>query len=294
LKGLDVETFEGDLADSQALNKAAKGINTVFHTGGVKSNSTWQDIYKTNIKGTENLINAALANRVERVILISDTEVYDLISVKKGTLIREDSPFQKNPNAYVYSKIRNEKDLFEAHKKHGLGATVIRPGMVIGPMGQMFFPHLGYRYKNKIFFIIRNGKNILPLICVQNLVDGIYNVSIEKKAVGQVYNLVDDLEITVRSYLEHFIRITGSKARIISLPYIVPYLAIMAYEIIAHMGFVKRGVTSRSQFKWKHTSMLFDNTKAKKDLGWSPTISMEEGLTKTFRWYAESESELYS
>ena len=131
-------------------------------------------------------------------MFISDTEVYDLLSVKKGTIIKEDAPIQKNPNAYIFSKIENKKHVFEAYKKHGLGVTVVRPGMVVGPMGQIFFPHLGYKYKNKVFFVLRNGNNILPLIGVENLADGIYKASVENNAIGQAYNLVDDPQILSR------------------------------------------------------------------------------------------------
>jgi nucleoside-diphosphate-sugar epimerase len=49
---------------------------------------------------------------------------------------------------------------------------------------------------------------------------------------------------------------------------------------------LKKGVTSRAQLRWKQARVHFDNAKAKNELKWTPTVSMEEGLNRTFEWYA--------
>ena len=188
---------------------------------------------------------------------------------------------------YAYAKIETEKLILEAYKNQNLGVTIVRPGMVIGPLGRVFFPHLGYNLQEKIFMIIGKGDNILPLTYIENTVDGIYKASIIEKAIGQSYNLIDDgAEITVKSYIENFINTTGVDAKIINLPYLLPYSATAVYEVAASFGLLNKGVTSRAQLKWKQAKVKFDNTKAKNELGWEPTVSMADGLNKTFRWYA--------
>lgn len=287
LEDFDVDIIEGDLADPVSLYKAVKGIDTVFHVAGVMT-SDWYACYSINIKGTEHLIKAALTQEVQRFIYLSDIEVYDIVNVKKGTKIGEDSPSHQNPKqmgAYIHSRIEAEKLIFIAYHKNGLKATVLRSCMVVGPMGHIFFPQLGFQYKDKIFFVLRNGENPLPLIYVIDLVDGIYKVSIEKKCIGQVYNLVDEPKFNVRSYIEKFSTITGRKAKIISLPYFVPYLGVTVYEFLNFIGLIKKSWTSRSRFRWKHAPVLFDSSKIKKDLNWNPEVSIEEGLKRTFKWY---------
>jgi nucleoside-diphosphate-sugar epimerase/predicted dehydrogenase len=288
LKKYDVDIVQGDLADAETIYKATEGIKTIYHVGAATNNS-WEDNYQSTIKGTENLIQAAIAHKVERFIYISTITVYDLFSAKHGTKISESFPYPKNPKllgAYTYSKIEAEKLLLNAYHQHGLKTTIMRPGMVIGPMGHIFFPLLGFHYGDRLFFIVGKGDNILPITYVENTVDCIYRASIEEKSAGQSYNIVDDGVITVRQYLECFIETTGIPARIVSVPYMVLYLATAIYGVVAHFGFLEKGKTSILQFKSKQAPVRFDNTKAKHEVGWTPRISVDEGLTRTFAWYA--------
>lgn len=287
LKNLDVDIVKGNLADAEVLYAATKGIKTIFHVAAT-SNNDWEEDYQVNIKGTEHLINAALANQVEKFVHISTLAIYGLDDVTNNSSIQEDSEYCRNPKrlgSYAYSKIKAEKLIFAAYRNHGLGVTVLRPGIVIGPMGRVFFPHLGYHYQNRLFVLTGNGNTILPLTYVENTVDGIYRASVEDNAIGQVYNLVDDGRITARNYVEQFIRTTAIDARVVSLPYFIPYVATTAYELAASLNFVKKGLTSREQLKRKHKSVCFDNTKAKNELGWQQSVSLQEGIEKTFEWY---------
>jgi nucleoside-diphosphate-sugar epimerase/predicted dehydrogenase len=288
LKTLDVDVMEGSLDDAEVIYEATKDIKTVYHAGATMSND-WQEHYQVNIKGTEYLIKAALAHGIERLVHLSTLAVYDVANSKKNSAIKEDSPYQKDPKGmgpYAYSKIEAERLVLDAYRKQGLKATIVRPGIVIGPMGRIFFPHLGYRYQDRLFLVVGKGNIPLPLTCVENTVDGIYKASIEEKAIGQVYNLIDDGEITVRDYLERFIKITGIQARIITVPYGIPYLATTAYEIAAYFNLLSKGITSRAQLKGKQVKVYFDSTKAKHELGWIPRVTIDDCLNQTFGWYA--------
>lgn len=289
LKKFDVDVVEGNLADTEVLYEATRGIKTIYHAGAPVGSNSWEEHYQATIKGTETLIKAAVEHQVKRFVHLSTLAVYELISLEKNAIVQEDSPYEKDPKQmgpYAYSKIEAERLLLDAHRSHNLGVTVVRPGIVIGPMGRVFIPHLGYRYQDKLFLLIGEGNNVLPLTYIENTVDGIYKASVEERAIGKIYNLVDDGEITVKDYLEQLMKITEIKAQIICLPYIIPYLATTAYELSAYFNIIKKGVTSRSQLKRKQAPVHFDNTKAKTELSWEPKVSLEEGLTKTFEWYA--------
>jgi predicted dehydrogenase/nucleoside-diphosphate-sugar epimerase len=285
---LGVEIVEGDLSDPAILNGATRGIEIIYHAGAT-TNGGWREHEQVTIQGTANLLAAAIANNVERFVHLSTLAVYELLDADGVREIREDAPYQKRAKLmgpYAYAKIQAEKLAFDAYKNSGLGVTIVRPGIVVGPLGRVFFPHLGLRYQDRIFVLMGKGDSVLPLTYVENTVDGILKASIEEIAVGQAYNLIDDGEITAKQYLETFVRVTGSSARIISVPYVLPYSAIGAYELAAFFGVVKKGVTSRAQLRWKQAAVLFDNTKAKTQLGWKPLIPIEEALDRTFRWYS--------
>ena len=288
LRKFDVEVIQGDLSDHNALIEATKDIKTVYHVGAAMTGS-WEENYQTTIKGTEYLIGAALSQGVERFIHVSTIAVYDLLGLARNANIKEDAPYLKHPKwigPYANAKIEAEKLVVEASRRKGLPATILRLGMVIGPYGRIFFPHFGYRYSDKIFFVIGQGKMILPLTYVENTVDGIYKAALETKAIGQIYNVVDDAQISVNDYLKRFVDMTGIQARIVKLPYIIPYMASAAYELGASLNILPKGKTSRTQLKWKQAQVIIDNSKIKKDLGWDPKVSMNEGLRRTFEWYA--------
>ena len=289
LQALDLDLAEGDLADSEAVYEAMRGIKLVYHLGGALSND-WEEHRHSTIRGTECILEAALANQVERVVYVSSLAIYDLTGVQEGALIREDHPYHREPKrmgAYAWAKIEAETRVLEAYRQWGLGVTVVRPGVVVGPMGRLFPPHLGYRYGDRLFILVGNGGHSLPLVYVENAVDGIYQASQAKVAIGQVYNLVDDEKITAQEYLQRFVEVTGEPVRVLQVPYIVPYLASFAIETASALGLMRDQVTSRVQLRGKHLSVRFDSAKARDELGWQPRIPLWEGLTQTFQWYAK-------
>jgi predicted dehydrogenase/nucleoside-diphosphate-sugar epimerase len=289
LKKASVEVVEGDLSDPDVIQEAARGIKMVYHAGADMS-SSWKDQERATLEGTRNLIKASLNHGVKRFVHLSTLAVYELLEINNKT-IKENSPYQKYPKQmgpYAYFKIEAEKIVLGAFKKDGLGVSIVRPGMIIGPLGGVFFPHFGYRLGDTKFLLIGKGDVPLPFTYVENTVEGIFKASIEKKAIGQIYNLIDDGQITARKYLERFIKVTGVDGKIISLPYFIPYSATAAYEFVSSLGLLKKGITSRAQLKWKQAPVLFDSQKAREELGWKEKMSIEEGLDKTFTWYREN------
>lgn len=289
LRNLDVEVIQGDLSDPEVIDQAVKGIKIIYHAGAAMNNS-WYDHEQATIVGTQNIIKSALAQGVERIVYVSTLAVYELNSLKDRSVVTEDTPYQKEPKKmgpYACTKIEAEKILLKAYQESGLKVTIVRPGIIIGPMGRVFFPHLGFKNADTLFIILKNGKNRLPLTFVENTVDAIYRASLEPKAVGKIYNLVDDGNITVRDYLNRFKEITGIDSKIVRFPFFVPYCAFGAFELAGTMGLMKKGKASRAQFKWKHKNVVFDNHRAKADLDWEPKVPIEEGLKRTFEWYLE-------
>jgi nucleoside-diphosphate-sugar epimerase/predicted dehydrogenase len=289
LRDLDVDIVEGDLTDSDAIDAAARGVKTIYHAGAA-TNNEWDENQRVTIDGTSRMLEAALAHGAERFVLFSSLAVHD-VSRSRGRVLTEDAPFPRNPRqkgAYSHSKIVAEGLALAAYREHGLPVTIVRPGMVIGPFGRVLFPHLGYHYGDRMFMLLGRGDQVLPLTYIENTVDGIYRAATLDRAIGQVYNLVDEGRITARQYLTRFIATTGLKAKIVGLPYLLPYSATAAYEIAAALGVVAKGVTSRGQLRDKWRPAVFDSAKAREELGWAARVPLEAGLDETFRWYART------
>ncbi|MEJ2237991.1 MAG: NAD-dependent epimerase/dehydratase family protein [Gemmatimonadales bacterium] len=289
LHGLGVEIIEGDLCDAKGLAQAARGMRMIFHAGS-EMGTDWTRQQRVTVESTQHLLEEAAENRVERFIHFSSLAVFDVLGAPGDAAITEECPQRGDPQrsgAYNWAKVQTEKLVGESARSRDLRATIVRPGVVIGPLGRLFFPQLGYRLDARVFILIGRGDNVLPLVYVDNVVDAIWKASQSDSAVGATYNIVDDGEVTVKEYISEFIRITGTDARVVHTPYALPYLLTAAYEAAAGLRLVEKGRTSRAQLRWKQAAVRYDNSKTKRDLGWHSEVEINEGLRRTFEWHRE-------
>lgn len=289
LVGSSVDVVYADLADTEAIKEACQGIEFVFHAGASTSGD-WESNEQATIDGTRNILAAAQQQGVKRIVHLSTLAVYELLDKAKNELVTEDSAFQSKPRQmgpYAYCKIEAEKLITEAIASGDVGISILRPGMVIGEGGYPFFPHLGFNLGGKLFLIIGKGDVPLPFTYVGNVVDAMYRAATKDAANGRIYNIVDDAKITARQYLEKFIDVTGVDARVMGLPYFVPYSAFGTYELAAAARILPKGITSRAQLKWKQARVSYDTTRAKKELNWEPSVGIEEAMERAFEAYAK-------
>ena len=289
LADLGVETVFGDLSEAPDVRAAMSGVDTVFHAGGAMSNN-WTEHEEVTFKGTKHVVEAALEQKVRRLVHVSSMAVYELLNLKPGALVDETCPMQSEPRRmgpYAFAKVRAERIVTEAARNQGLAATIIRPGIILGEYGRIFYPQLGYKLKTDVFIPIGRGHNILPLVYVSNCVDGIVRAARSENSPGKIYNLVDEGKISVNEFLDTYKRITGSRARIVHMPYWMAWLLTLVYEGVSGLGLIKKGATSRVQLKWKQMDVCYDSARARADLGWTSQVPLRDGLDRTFRWYAD-------
>jgi nucleoside-diphosphate-sugar epimerase len=288
LKNLDVEIVYGDLSNPESVRAAVEGVETVYHAGSaIRGN--WEIFQRSSVVGTQNVIYAARQADVKRVVYFSSLAVYSRAGVPHGTRIAEDWPYAsqaEQASPYSRAKIETEKMMLNA--RTDLPVTIVRPGLVIGPRGPLFSPHMGYQLKDNVFIVVGSGETLLPLVYIENLIDGLLLCAAKTTAIGKIYNFVDDESVSVLAYLNRFIEETKLPCRIIRVPYALPYCAHGAYELGAALGFLQKGVTSRVQLDVKHRSLYYDCERAKRELGWSSAVSIDEALGRTFRWYREA------
>ncbi len=204
----------------------------MYHCGAATKGS-WSDYLEATIRGTDRVLAASVAVGVKRFVYISSLSVYGVAQLKDGELVTEGAPYEPHPGQrgyYAHSKIEAEKLVTRYANEQGLPITILRPGTIYGPRGKIFFPRIGYSFKNKIFVIIGRGDNLLPLVYVENLVEAIRLAGMREEAIGQIYNIVDDNQITQRKYLNELIARTGLKALTLHVPFRVVYLTASLLE----------------------------------------------------------------
>jgi dihydroflavonol-4-reductase len=135
LAGLPAEIVEGDLRDVESLIRAMAGIRYVFHVAA--DYRLWarnpQDIVRTNVEGTRNLMNAALRAGVERTVYTSSVATLKARPDGKASDETFRLEAQSAVGAYKYSKVVAERLVETMVAEQKLAAIIVNPSTPIGP-----------------------------------------------------------------------------------------------------------------------------------------------------------------
>jgi nucleoside-diphosphate-sugar epimerase len=288
LSALAIEWTEGDLGSTEKLQRAVEGCDVVYHCAAA-TNGSWGDYLEGTIRGTERLLAASAAEGVKRFVYVSSLSVYGVMQLGHHAWVAEEAPIEPRPEErgdYTRAKVEAERLVLSYSQGKGLPLSIVRPGTIYGPRGKVFFPRIGYALKNKVFIIIGRGNHLLPLAYVENVADALWLAGTRQEAVGQIYNIVDDDKITQREYLNEFLRRAGLKGIVLHMPFSLMYMLASLLEAQAGMARKKPSpLLSRYRLVSATKDLRYDTSRAKKHLGWTPHVSLEEGLRRTFEWY---------
>jgi nucleoside-diphosphate-sugar epimerase len=127
-----VEWVEGDILDILSLDEAMKGTDTVIHSAAIISffRKDKKEMYKVNIEGTANVVNAALQNNIKRFVHISSVAA---LGRTENSHVDEEKKWEENKfnTYYAISKYRSELEVWRGMAE-GLNAVIINPSTVIG------------------------------------------------------------------------------------------------------------------------------------------------------------------
>lgn len=272
------EFMRGDITDSNAVDAACNGVETVYHNVALvpltRSGSKYIDV---NVTGTRNVMEAALKNKVKSVVHLSTSAVYGA-RPSKG-LIKETDPL-KPYGRYGASKLEGEKICWEYHEK-GLPVSIIRPRAIIGPGRLGIFGVLFDWLKDgKNLYIIGAGHNRYQMVSSDDLVDACILAS--EKGVGEVFNIGSDNPPTVREELEELIRYANKPSKVVGIN------ATLVQIVLRILDFLRVSPIVRWQFMSGGEDFVFDTSKAKEVLGWSPKDNDAEMFKRAYDWFIEN------
>ena len=271
-----VEFIKGDVRDKEALSKACKGADFVFHNAAVLpisrySNKIFRDV---NVTGTRNVLEASLNSRVKRVVFISSSAPY---GIPKEFPITESTPF--NPvEDYGRSKAEAEKVCKEFRGK-GLDVVILRPRTIVGKGRLGLFQILfSWMADNRNIYIIGNGNNLFQYLSSQDLVSACI-LSIEKDCRNEDINLGTDRFKTVKEDLQGVIDHAKSRSKIVPLP------AWLARAVLGTLDFLNVSPLTPWHYRTPDKPFYFDISKAKRVLGWHPVMSNADMFRESYDWY---------
>jgi nucleoside-diphosphate-sugar epimerase len=169
----------------------------------------------------------------------------------------------------------------EYAKNFGIPYVVVRPGSVYGADNPTITGRVGLGTFG--LFLHLGGSNTIPFTQVENCADAIALAGIVKGVDGEVFNVVDDDLPSSRRFLRQYKKEVRS-FKSVYVPHVVGRTLCCLWEKYSHwsMGQLPLIFThSRWYSEWKKTS--YSNEKLKRRLGWTPKVSMEDGLHRFFQ-----------
>ena len=264
----NLEVFSGDIRDPHGVKKAMEGCDVVFHLAALiaipysyHSPDTYVD---TNIKGTLNVLQAAKALQVKKVIHTSTSEVY---GTAQFVPITEEHPLQ-GQSPYAATKIAADQLAMSFYYSFGTPVSIIRPFNTYGPRqsARAIIP--------TVITQIASGKRQLKLGAlhptrdfnyVKDIVEGFIKTAESERSIGEIINIGSNYEISIEDTVNLIADIMQTDVEIVT-----------------------DEVRIRPE-KSEVSRLIADNTKAKQLLSWQPDYSelkgFKKGLTETVNWF---------
>lgn len=265
----NVDLRVGDVLDSEAVEKSCRGAHTVIHLAAIAGVSSYYKMplktLQVNVLGTVNVLNEAIRAGVKRVIHFSTSEVFG----PDALWVNEESPHGIGPVSdrrwvYATSKLAGEHFVLRFGEEHGFGATVIRPFNVYGPrqVGEGAISNFcRAAARGEPLVVYGEGTAIRAWCYISDLVEAVELVLGSPSAAGQVFNIGNPSEAETTLGLARRIARQAPGAEIV------------------------RKEVKRSEVR----ARIPDIGKARKLLGFSPRVDLDEGIEKTLAWFRETE-----
>lgn len=274
-----VTAFAGDIRDRAAVDRATTGCDQVVHCAAALPLYTTEEIMTTDVNGTRNVLEAALAAGVKRVVHISSTAVYGVPD--HHPLYEHDKMIGVGP--YGDAKIQAEQ-LCVAYRAKGLVVPIIRPKSFVGPERLGIFALLyDWAKDGKNFPLPGGGDNLYQLLDVEDLCVAIEMVMTGDAAlVNDVFNIGAKEFGTVRQDFQAVLDAAGKGKRIIGFPEGPMNVALATLRMLR----------LSPVYKWAYGTVAKESfvsiEKAEKVLGYKPKYSNKQALLRNYAWYLDN------
>jgi len=279
-----VELVSGSVEDAASVAEAVRGVDAIVHCAGLVKAKDETELYRTNVEGTRNLVEAAKAHapKLRRFVHISSLEACG--PSPSGGPVAAD---QENPcTAYGRSKLAAEKVVLGA--KDSVPVTVLRPGAIYGPRdGEIL----------DAFKSVKRG--LLPTVAGGHARGSfVYGPDCAAACIraieadvpsGSVYFVDDGGEgVSQREFLEMIEQALGRRALVrMSLPKGLLKTVALGVEAYGKAS-GKAVMLTREKANMLLQHFVCESSVTQKDLGWKPEVPLREGVRRAADWYREN------
>ena len=248
------------------------------------------EFLKVNLLGTANLAYQTARAGVKRLVYVSSIKVNGEQTASKPTLSLHPSPIKGEgkgvfsesdapdpQDPYAISKLQAEQALQRIAQETGLEVVIVRPPLVYGPGVKGNFISLLAAIDRGMPLPLAGANNARSLVYVGNLVDALIACAEHPAAAGKTYLISDRDAVSTATLIAKIAQSLGRSNRAFYFP-----------RFLIHAAAV---LTGRSeQVDRLFGSLLVNDERIRRELGWTPPYTLEQGLHATAEWYCNIRS----
>lgn len=267
-----VKVAVGEIDALTDWRTALAGVDAVIHLAArvhvMKDDSAdpLAEFRKINVAGTENLARQAVAAGVKRLVYVSSIKVNGEATDGVRKFSESDAPDPQDP--YGISKMEAEQALHRISTETGLEVVIVRPPLVYGAGVKGNFAQMIKVLARGIPLPLASVVNLRSLVYVGNLVDALILCGTHPAAAGQTYLVSDGDDVSTAGLLRQLGTGMGHPARLLPCP---TFLLKLAGHLTGRADQVER-LTG---------SLQIESGKIRRELGWAPPYTLQDGLQAT-------------
>ena len=294
LRELGVETRQGDIADADAVLNAAADCELVFHVAAKAGVwGRYEEYHQANVIGTENVLSACRKLNIPRLVYTSSPSV--VFDGKDEAGINESAPYPEVYLAhYPKTKAIAEQAALRANGEKLPGGAILstvalRPHLIWGPGDNHLVPRLIERARSRRLRRVGKGQNLVDTVYIDNAVDA-HLLAAEKlnpdsTIAGKAYFISNDEPTPLWGLIDRMLGCAGIRpvTRSISArsAYAIGSLLESIYNLL---GKQDEPPMTRFVARQLATAHWFDISAAKRDLGYQPKVTVDDGLLQLSEW----------
>ena len=285
----DVPVVHVDLRDADAVREACAGANAIIHSASVVHTAQHGRSFlrAVNVGGTQNVIDACRAHDIRRLVYVSSASVvYEGKDLEAGD---ESLPYARSSQApYADTKIEAEQLVLAANGED-LATLAIRPHVVFGPGDTRLLPAILTRARaGQLKFRVGSGEHLSDFTFIDNLTSALLSaldrLETQAEIAGEAYFITNGEPLAFFDFIDRVLAGLELPRPERTVPYGVAYGAAWAAEMLKRLSGRPIGQEdgmSRFAVRYLCTHHYFQIGKAKRDLGYVPEVSLEEGIRRT-------------
>lgn len=287
VRGVDVRpgpaVTVGDVSRAGAWTGLLDGADLVVHAAAIATEGgDPATFWRVNVEGTRTVLDEAARADVQRVLHLSSTVVHGR-DFSDG--VDETGAVHMTGNPYTDTAVAAEHQALLAAAAGRVPITIVRLGEVYGPHGQAWTVRPVELMRRGLFVLLNGGEGILSPTYLDDAVGGGLAAALSDAAVGEVLHITGGQSVSAADFFGRYAAMLGVRLR--SLP------VTAAAAVTLPLGLVSRAVGWHPPLSPRSIEYVthpggYSIAKAEKVLGWSPAVTLDEGMARTQDWLADT------